>query len=312
MTWSQILRILVCLSAATFSFVLSLILVPCAKKIARRFNILDIPDGKIKQHTTAIPYLGGGAVFVSFLIVSLSVVRPFEPPFLLGFFFVGCIVLLVVGLVDDIFIMRPFQKFLGQSFGVLFLLYGGFYLHGCIYPWISIIFSGLWILTIINAFNLIDVMDGLASTVTICCACGFILIAWSLNEWSVVYLCACFAGAVSGFLMYNWPQASIYLGDAGSLWLGGFLGAISLKMSMGRFSPLGYLAPFILLAIPLLELIWLIIIRTYKKIPFYKASPHHFSILLQHNGWSKQRILKIVCTLMLILIVFSYILVHAL
>ena len=95
--------------------------------------------------------------------------------------------------------------------------------------------------------------------------------------------------------MYNWPQASIYLGDTGSLFIGGLLGTLPLSLNLGVNCHYGYLAPAILLAIPLLELVSLIVIRMYKKIPFYQGRPDHFSIYFQKNYSYETKLLNKIC-----------------
>ena len=281
------------------AFILSTIFVPIAKVIALRFNILDIPDGKVKKHAVATPYLGGIAVYFATLITSFFIVPYDSSIFLL---LCGTTILLIVGLIDDLVVMRPSQKFIGQSIAVLIFLYGGFYLHIFACSFFAMALSALWILTIINAFNLIDVMDGLATSVACSATCGFIIVALYLQQPVIAGIFACFAGALIGFLLYNWPHASIYLGDTGSLFIGGLLGALPLSLNFGALGHWGYLAPLILLAIPLLELTSLIVIRTSKKIPFYQGSPDHFSMYLQRHGWSKKNILFYVWIMSIILI----------
>ena len=145
-------------------------------------------------------------------------------------------------------------------------------------------------------------MDGLATSVALWATCGFMLIALYLYQLEIAGILGCCAGSLAGFLIYNWPPASIYLGDAGSLFIGGLLGVLPLKLNLGQCTHLGYLTPVIVLAIPLLELVSLIIIRRYKKIPFYQGSPDHFSIYLQKHGWTKKNILFYVWIMMIILI----------
>lgn len=159
------------------------------------------------------------------------------------------------------------------------------------HPWMTMAFSLLWIATIINAFNLVDVMDGLASLLAICATLSFGIIAAVTGQYTILYLLAPFVGALCAFFWYNKPKARIYLGDTGSLVIGGFLSVIPFLFNWGLYSPYGFVVPFILLAIPLLEVGTLIIVRTYKGIPFYRGSPDHFSIYLQQKGWSKNTIL---------------------
>lgn len=278
--------------ALIFSFLITAYLVPIFISLAQRLKFLDEPDGKIKKQTNPTPYLGGLAVFFGFLCgIALTIPMQNHVALLL----IGCTLLLFVGLIDDLLVMKPYQKFFGQCLAALAFLKGGFFLKEHFFSsfW-HLPLSFLWIVSIINAFNLIDVMDGLATTVAIMAASTFLAIALIFDQPDVVILLLAFIGACLAFLGYNRPHAHIYLGDAGALFIGGFLSTIPFLLNWGSYSSYGYLTPVVILAIPLLELMTLIIVRTYKHIPFYQGSRDHFSCYLQDNGWSKKQILAYV------------------
>ncbi len=275
--------------AFTFSFLITYYLVPHFCALARRLRFVDEPDGKIKKHLTATPYLGGVAVYGGFLC-GIAFTIPFENRFFL--LIVGTTLLLLLGLFDDFFQLKAYQKFFGQTVVALCFLKAGFYLKSHIFYNIwNMPLSLLWILTVINAFNLVDVMDGLATSLAIYATVTFMILAYCFQHNFVLILLASFLGPLCAFFMYNRPPAKIYLGDAGSLFIGGFLGTIPFLFDWGTYSSYGYLTPPIILGIPLLECLSLIVIRKYKKIPFYEGSPDHFSSYLQENGWSRLNIL---------------------
>lgn len=285
--------------ALLISFLVTFYLVPVCIKIAHRLQFLDEPDGTIKIHKQATPYMGGVAVYVGFL-TAFCMTIPFESTMLL--FFAGSTLLLFVGLIDDLVVLKPYQKFFGQILATLCFLKAGFHLKAQFFSNIwNLPISALWILSTVNAFNLVDVMDGLATLLALCATTSFLLIALYFNDISAAILLCCFMGPLIAFLWYNRPTAKIYLGDAGSLFIGGLLATVPFLFNWGAYNMSGYLTPVIILAIPLLELATLIIIRTYKRIPFYLGSPDHFSIYLQKNGWSKQGILGYVVLLSLVL-----------
>lgn len=291
------------LFAFILSFLFTAYVIPILRVLAFKFNILDIPNGSIKVHKAPTPYLGGVGVYFGF-ITALGMTFPFENKMFL--FLIGSTMLLFIGLVDDLIAMSPSQKFFGQIIAAFCFLKAGFYLKNCFFCsnfW-SIPISFLWILTIINAFNLIDIMDGLATTVACCSTISFIIIAAYIGNSSLVILLLAFLGALLGFLIYNKPDAKIYLGDAGALFIGGFLAIVPFLFDWGACGNYyGYLTPVIILAIPLIEVGTLILIRTYKKIPFYNGSPDHFAIFLQRKGWSKYKVL-IYTVLMSIILLF--------
>ncbi len=283
--------------AVSISFFVTFSLVPLLSSLARRIHFLDIPDGTIKQHSKPVPYFGGVAVYFGFICV-LVFLLPFQNsivPFL-----IGITLLLFIGLMDDFFVLKPYQKFFGQLISAFCFLKAGFYLKEYLFSsgeLVTIGLSLLWILTIINAFNLIDVMDGLATLVSLLAAGGFIVIAIACHNGELVLLFCSLIGALLAFFLFNRPPAQIYLGDAGSLFLGGVFAASPFLFPWGIHTVYGFLTPIILLVIPLLEVASLIVIRWYKKIPFYRGSPDHFSHYLMRNGWSKWGILGYIALL---------------
>jgi UDP-GlcNAc:undecaprenyl-phosphate GlcNAc-1-phosphate transferase len=282
---------------ACFSFFITFFLIPLVARMAIFIDILDKPDGILKMQSKPIPYLGGFAIWSGFMITSIIFLHTHVHEY--AFFLYGSIVLLIVGLLDDIYSFKPYQKFCGQIIAAFIFLKGGLcfkeqFLLTCntslsIFIWKFVSFG--WILSIVNAYNLVDVMDGLASSLAICSSAFLLLCAWWVHASSVALLLAIFLGAVAAFFYYNKPAASIYLGDAGSLFIGGFLATMSFMIPWGTFSVFGFCAPIAAQAIPLLEVLTLIIIRKYKKIPFYRGSPDHFSSYFQRAGWRKWMIL---------------------
>jgi UDP-GlcNAc:undecaprenyl-phosphate GlcNAc-1-phosphate transferase len=284
------------------AFLVTYFLVPVVCKIANSLGIIDQPDGVIKKHEKATPYLGGVAVYMGF-ISSIALFSCLESS--LFSLLVGSTVLLFVGLLDDLNPMKPYQKFLGQIIAAICFINGGFFLKEQFFQenyMIALPISLLWILTIINAFNLVDVMDGLATTIAIGSAFIFAFVALFFQLQAPALLLSALLGALVAFLWYNKPTAKIYLGDAGSLFLGGVLACVPFLFKWGVYNPYGYLAPAVILAIPLLEISTLVIIRTYKGIPFFRASPDHFSIYLRSKGWSKNFILVYVGLISLVLL----------
>lgn len=285
------------------SLLMTVYLVPHLILVAKKLGIMDCPDGNLKAHKQPTPYLGGIALYLGF-IISLALIYPFENTMFL--FLVGSTLLLFIGFIDDIVAMAPYQKFFGQIIATICFLKAGFYLkENFLFYTSNIVISFFWILTIINAFNLIDVMDGLATTTAVMATLSFLASSFLFCKIEIAILLSAFLGALIGFLKYNFPPAKIYLGDAGSLFIGGFLATVPFMLPWSYYNSFGYIAPFIILLIPLLETGTLILVRTYKKIPFYRGSPDHFSIYLQQNGWGKQSILIYVALFSLALFFIS-------
>ncbi len=282
-----------------FSFCITSYLVPLFIRIAHACNILDHPDGTVKKHVIATPYLGGAAVYLGFL-TSLALVFPFTNTFFQ--FLIGSSLLFYLGLLDDLIAFRPAQKFFGQFIAVLCFLKAGFYLKAQFFHNIwNIVLSGFWMLLIINAFNLIDIMDGLATTVALFAAVNFFFIALILKNYTVAILLSVMIGALMAFLRFNKPRARIYLGDAGSLFIGGFFSTMPFLLNWGTLHEHGLLLPLVILAIPLLELAGLICIRTSKGIAFYKPSPDHFALYLKAQGMNERAILALMSIFSLVI-----------
>lgn len=287
-----------------FALLLALYLVPLLIQAAYRLKILDVPDGDIKNHKTPVPYMGGLAVYISF-IMPLALAYPFENHILWLLF--GSTLLLFIGLIDDLHCLKPGQKFFGQIIAVLCFLKGGFSLKTVfLSSYINLGISAFWMLSVINAFNLVDVMDGLSSTIAIVSAVSFLILALILKIYSVSLLLVAFCGALLGFLWYNKPNAKIYLGDAGALFIGGFLSAITMLFPWSAQSWDSYYTPAVILGIPLIEVTSLVLIRLYLGIAPYKGSPHHFSIFLQKKGWSKYQVLGFTALMGFILSMTAY------
>ncbi|MFH1832325.1 MAG: MraY family glycosyltransferase [bacterium] len=272
-----------------FSFLFAFYLVPLLAKSAEQLGFLDKPDGKIKVHKTPVPYLGGLAIYCCF-IATLGLAYPFANNAL--WLLLGTTLLLLVGLIDDLKALRPGQKFFGQILAVLCFFKGGYSLKTEFFSsGFNLFISGFWMLSVINAFNLVDVMDGLASTIALVASISLFVIALIFGQYDASLLLAPFIGALLAFFLYNKPPASIYLGDSGSMFIGGFLSAMPFFLNWSSKSFDAYYAPAIILGIPLLEVFFLVIIRTSLGLRFYNGSPHHYCIYLQKKNWSKNKIL---------------------
>ena len=276
-------------------------LVPPLITIAHRFNILDCPDSRLKNHKAPTAYLGGVAVYAG-LLVSAIIFLPLDAR---AFFLIAGVTLLVfLGLIDDLQPQSPLFKICGQVIAALCFLRGGldlkheFLSHASLLPQIGGIgwslISALWIATATNGFNLIDVMDGYAATNGIGAAILFFIAAFFAGHMDVCVLMAALCGALIAFLRFNAPPASIYLGDAGSLSIGGLLAVTPFMLAWGTRHPWGIITPALILFVPLCEVGMLMLIRSIKGIPFYQGSRHHAIHFLRDRGWDVRSILYLV------------------
>lgn len=258
------------------AFLLSLYLTPLLRQVALRVGIVDRPDGRLKHQPKPVPYLGGLAVFLAYL-VSLGLFAEFDRQ-VLAMLLAGTLSLLV-GLIDDFGALTPLPKLLGLGVAVFALLRAGVIVELARLPlalhWILAVF---WLFLVANAINLVDIMDGLASGLSALAALGMAAAAFFTGQTLLAILAASLAGGLVGFLPTNVTPARMYLGDAGSLSVGLTLGALALAVRWSEVSPAGFLAPLAFLALPLSEVGYVTLLRARQGIPFWKGSPDHFAL----------------------------------
>ena len=263
----------------TLAFLLSLYVTPLVKKAALQFGIIDKPDGNLKQQKDPVAYLGGLAVYLSFLI-SLALTFSFDRE-VLGLLLAGTIVV-VLGLIDDFGVLSPVVKLCGQCIAIFVLIRSGIYIKLEFLPWyVSFPLSFLWLIVITNAFNIIDVMDGLSSGVAVVCSLIlFVVGIW--NERTIIAIMAIsLGGSVLGFLCYNFEPAKIYLGDTGSMFIGMMMGALAMIGDYTSKNTLACLAPVIILGVPIFDTLFVMYIRWRRGLHIIAGSPDHFALRLR-------------------------------
>ncbi len=248
----------------------SLTLTPLMRTFARNRGWMDQPDGGRKQHVSPVPRIGGVAVYGAFLLSS-SLLLALDPLGLApgaalvsayGPLLLACAAVMGVGLVDDIRGVPPAGKLIVQALAALYLYDNGFRIDNISNPidgaslslgWAALPFTVLWFVSMSNAFNLIDGLDGLAAGIGLFSTTTLFLAA-ALNErWEIVMLSAALAGALLGFLRYNFNPASIFLGDSGALFVGFALAAFAIRGSMKSSAAVAVAAPLLALAVPLVD-----------------------------------------------------------
>ncbi len=266
-------------AAFMMSFVFALYWTPLMRKAALQLGILDAPDRKLKKHENAVPYFGGVAVFLGFLM-TVGVLTEFDQA-TLGLLLSGSIALMV-GLIDDFGVLTPLQKLLGQTLAALVLVKSGTFIKLEFLPlYVAIPLTVLWILAVTNAMNIIDIMDGLASGVATIAALAIAIVNLMAGRDSQAFLSLVLAGATLGFLRHNFHPAKIFLGDAGSLFIGFMLAALSMNAGYTRVNLLAVISPVLILGIPLFDLGLVMLIRWNMGIPVMKGSPDHFALRLR-------------------------------
>src|SRR5437867_1286336 len=267
------------LLAFLLAAVLGHYLTPMLRQAAIRFGIVDRPDGKLKNHRAPVPYLGGIAIYLSFLL-SLALTVEFQRE-VLGILLAGAIVV-ILGLVDDLGALSPPVKLAGQVVAILTLMKASVIIKLTFLPaWAALPLSFFWLLAITNAFNLVDIMDGLAAGVGLIACVVLCLVAAGNGREVVATLLAGLAGSLAGFLRYNLEPARIYMGDTGCLFVGLMLGALAMNNSYTSKNLVASLAPVVILGIPIFDMLFVMFVRWRRGIPVMRGSPDHFALRLR-------------------------------
>jgi UDP-GlcNAc:undecaprenyl-phosphate GlcNAc-1-phosphate transferase len=266
-------------TAFLLSFLVAVYATPLMRKAALQLGIVDRPDGELKKHDDSIPYLGGIAVFIAFLL-TVGLLTDFDKE-TLGLLLSGSIALMV-GLIDDFGVLTPWQKLIGQAVAAMVLVRSGTFIKLVFLPsWLALPLTVLWIVAVTNAFNIIDIMDGLASGVAAIAALSIAAANFMAQRDSQAFLALVLAGAALGFLKHNFHPARIFLGDAGSMFVGFMLAALSMNAGYTRVNLLAVISPALILGIPLFDLMLVMWIRWRKSMPVMKGSPDHFALRLR-------------------------------
>jgi UDP-GlcNAc:undecaprenyl-phosphate GlcNAc-1-phosphate transferase len=292
------------------SFVLSFLLTPLVRNLALRWGWVDPPGGR-KIHTDPIPRVGGIAIAVGymaafglFFLLPLQGVRiplaglPFASrlmPAALAIFFTG--------LLDDLTGLKPWQKLTGEAAAAVLACWAGVQIHSLgglsiAETWWHVPLTIFWLVGCMNAVNLIDGMDGLASGIGLFAAVTSLMAALLGSDMRLAFATAPLVGALLGFLRYNFNPASIFLGDCGSLLIGFLLGCYGVLWSEKAATVLAMTAPLMALAIPLLDTALSIARRFLKGRPIFQADRGHIHHRLLARGLTPRRaviLLYIMC-----------------
>lgn len=262
---------------------LALYLAPIIIAAANRYGIVDKPKPPLKMQDTPVAYLGGLVIFAAFLL-ALAITFPFDKQ-VLGILLCASLVV-AVGLVDDLGTLIPRDKFIGQLLAALVLVKSGVKIDIAAVPFpADEALSMLWIVTCMNAFNIVDVSDGLATTAATVGAFGAGVVALMNGQPMIAAMSGTLFGACLGFLRVNRQPARMYLGDTGSMFLGTMIGALAMIGDYSQKNVVSaWFVPLCLCAVPLFDLALVIVARLRAGRPIWHGSPDHFAVRLRHHG----------------------------
>lgn len=273
--------------------VFAILLTPLAIILAGRWGVLDYP-GERRVHTVPIPRLGGAAIFLAFwLAVFLSI----DVDDMIKGLFLGSTIIFAVGIVDDLKGLRPRSKLLWQLLAAVIPFFFGLSVKLVTLPIVGQIelgilgyaFAVLWIVGLVNTVNISDGLDGLAAGI---CFIAALILCWSayrIEQATASYLMLALAGAALGFLFYNFHPAKIFMGDSGSMFLGYVIGTISIWALLKTAAVLGVVFPLLVLGMPLTDLVFAIIRRSWKGLSIARADRGHLHHRLLDAGLTQRQ-----------------------
>ncbi len=249
---------------------------PMARQLALRMGILDQPAAR-KIHANPVPLMGGIAIYGAFILALVFFGDRRYINEVVGIF-IGASLVSLMGIIDDRRGLGSYIKLSGQIVAAIILIYSGVQIR-IFGNWIDIGLTLLWVVGITNAFNLLDNMDGLSGGVAMIAAVFFTLLAAMSDQYLVGALAAALAGASTGFLIYNWNPAYIFMGDTGSLFLGFLLAAVGIKLRFPSNSvTVTWMIPVLVLALPIFDTLLVFVSRLRRgKNPLTTPGKDHVS-----------------------------------
>lgn len=264
----------------------SMIMVPFLMRWALDTGALDAPDAR-KVHTKAIPRIGGVAICMGWLFSLLIYV---DMSHQVRGILAGTLIVFFTGLIDDLYSISPRKKFLGQIAACLVTIFvGQLYISSLgnlfggetflLPPWLGIPFTVLAVVGTVNAFNLMDGLDGLAGGISVIALGAFMILGHLIGNLMIMALCAALLGAILGFLKYNLFPARIFMGDAGSLVVGFVIAFLAVMITQTPGSTIAPIIPVLILGIPIADTLRVMGRRIMQgKSPFSPDRTH-----LHHN-----------------------------
>lgn len=304
-----------CVLPSLIALMVAFILTPIAIRLAPKLGLVDAPDGFRKLHGRTVALGGGVAVMLSTMFavaVAMMMRLPWaisvwDQPLVVVGCGIGAILICVIGLFDDWLSLRGRQKFVGQVAAALVAVSGGVVISKIDLfgteihlGLLSVPFTLFWLLGAVNALNLIDGVDGLATSVGILQSISISVLASLMGNTGEAAIAAILAGALVGFLPYNWSPARIFLGDAGSMFIGFSLGILAILGSFKGPATVALIAPTAIWAIPIFDVGIAILRRKLTGQSLYTTDRGHLHHVLQRYGLGHIGTVLVIATMSLL------------
>lgn len=291
-TESSVVTLIIAILCA---FLITFTTTPIARVLAFKVGAIDVPKDNRRMHKKPIPRMGGLAIFLGFAITTIIFLEPSKE--IIGML-LGALLLVIVGIFDDIYslpaLLKLFLQMISSAIAVLFgnVIEGVTVFENYIdFGVFSVPISIIWITALINAVNLIDGLDGLSCGVSAISSISLLLSAFFLPEpsLSIVLLIASLAGSCIGFLPFNFNPASIFMGDTGAMFLGYSLAIISIQGFFKINALLSFWIPFLVFALPIGDTFFAFARRILQGKSPFSADRGHIHHKLIDMGFSQKQ-----------------------
>lgn len=291
-------------------------LTPLVKRLAVYVGAMDRPDAR-KVHHGLVPRLGGLAIYIGFVVsVVATVGLSYEMIGVLS----GATVLVVVGILDDIYSLPAKVKLLGQILAAAVLVV----LFNVGIEWINVPYVGIvefplfisvpltifWIIGFVNTVNLIDGLDGLAAGIATIVSITVALLAFQMGEWVSAAAMVAMSGACLAFLQYNFNPARIFMGDTGSMFLGYIIAAVAVIGTMKTAAVAVLAVPLLALAVPILDTLMAIVRRKHAGVPIFSPDKNHLHHRLLAKGLSQKQVVLLMYAMTAFFSCLALLLIH--
>jgi UDP-GlcNAc:undecaprenyl-phosphate GlcNAc-1-phosphate transferase len=308
------------LFSISISFAITFLAIPAIITIAEQKKLFDIPDER-KIHRSPIPSLGGLGIFAGFMLACLIAI-PYQIASDFQYYFAAAFVIFFLGLKDDILVISPIKKFIGQVLAAFLIIYKGNIQIKSMYGFLgihelpemfSLLLTYLTIIVIINSFNLIDGIDGLAGSLGLMASTIFGLYFLQVNMPAYAILAFSLAGSLAAFLIFNFQPARVFMGDTGSLLIGLVNAILVVKfINVANMPDVQYpvvaspAVGFAILVIPLLDTLRVFTIRMFHRRSPFSPDRNHVHHLLLDKGLSHRYITLLLVSLNILFIIGAY------
>lgn len=279
--------------ALVVAFVASILLTPIVKRLAYRIGAVDKPNYR-KVHNHVMPRLGGLAIFIAFLM-GIVIAQPMDDSMIA--ILIGSFVIVVTGILDDMFEITPKAKLIGQTVAAaIVIFFGGVQIDFINLPFGGKLFFGylsipltlIWIVGITNAINLIDGLDGLAAGVSTIALITLATMAFIMSNVFVLVMALILAASTCGFLFYNFHPAKIFMGDTGALFLGFMISVLAL-LGFKNVAFVSLVIPIVMLGVPISDTFFAIVRRLLNKQPPFSPDKSHLHHRLMSIGFTHRQ-----------------------